>query len=334
MPDRPADPSTQPAEAPGLAGWYQELADAMTPLDAMGTASLVIEATSGRVLGSTGATQRVLGGAPTHVGDLVDAGLIARPDLERLRRWVRDRRQSDRRDRPTAETSHSLTDRIRVHRRTGGPLPVEVSLVYHRRPRLGAEAVTVSLRPLDADEAADDEGDPLPRGIWTLYDHELRVVATDPRLADLGIDPQTQLGMPAATLTHPEDLPGVLDPVLDVLQGRARSTEIQIRAAVADGRWQPAVVELRRLVSDGEPFIVGMLRFDRVERRAIPAGVLSERQLVVVGALFDGLRVKDIARKEHVSERTVRNQLAGAYRKLNVAGQRDLLATYLRPSGS
>ena len=315
--------------------WFAELSDAMSPLDAMGSASLVVEPTSGRVLGATGAVQRVFGGtSPSHLADLIDLGLIARPDLDRLRGWIRDRRRTDLRDHPDMETSHSLTDQMRVHPPGQGPLPVEISLVYHRRPRLGAEAVTVSLRPLRADEVTDAGLEaPLPREVWTLYDHELRVVATDPRLADLGIDPLSQLGMPAATLTHPEDLPAVLEPVLAVLQGRSRSAQIRFRAAVADGRWQESVVELRRLETGGSPMVLGMLRFDRSSRRAIPAGLLSTRQAVVVSALFDGLRVKDIAVAEHVSERTVRNQLAAAYRKLHVAGQADLLATYLRPPG-
>ena len=330
----PLEGSTVPIDPPEVARWHHELADAMGSLDAMGSASLVVDAATGRVLGCTSATQHLLGTAPSHLADLVEGGLVARPDLERIRRWVADRRRADHRDRVDVETSHSLADRLHVHRGGRPPLAVEVSLVYHRRPRIGAEAVVASLRPLDAGEAAEEDRAHLPRGIWTLYDHELRVVATDPRLEDLGIDPRSQLGMPAATLTHPEDLPAVLEPVLDVLGGRARSTEIQIRAAVADGRWQQAVVELRRLETGGPPMVLGMLRFDRVDRRTIPAGLLSERQQVVVAALFDGKRVKDIARDEHVSERTVRNQLAAAYRKLNVAGQADLLSTYLRPSGS
>ena len=325
-----------PEPAAHLTGWFRELSDAMAPLDAMGAASLIVEPRSGRVLGATGATQRVFGGtSASDLADLIDLGLIARPDLDRLRGWVRDRRRTDLRDRPEVETSHSLTDRLRVHLPDQEPMPVEISLVYHRRPRLGAEAVTVSLRPLATDElAGTGHQRPLPREVWTLYDHELRVVATDPRLVDLGIDPLSQIGMPAATLTHPEDLPEVLGPAVDVLQGRTRSAEIRIRAAVAGGRWQQAVVELRRLVTDDAFFVLGIVRFERTGRQPIPTGLLSRRQAVVVTALFDGLRVKDIAAAEHVSERTVRNQLAAAYRKLHVAGQADLLSTYLRPSGT
>jgi DNA-binding CsgD family transcriptional regulator len=313
--------------------WYDDLAQAMTPLDAMGAASLVVDATSGSILGSTTATRVLLGGrTPTRIEDLTDAGLIAKPDLARLRSWVLDRRRVDRRDRPEVETTHSLTDRLRVHRPDRSVVAIEVSLVYHRRPRLRAEAVTISLQPLDDDAVEPAADQVLPRELWTLYDAEMRVVATDPRLAELGIDPRSQLAMPAATLSHPEDLPGVLEPVIDVLTGRTRSAEVRLRVAVADGGWMTGVFELRPLVSAGAPLFAGVFRFDRTGRRAIPNGVLSPRQHVVVSALFDGRRVKEIAATEHVSERTVRNQLAAVYRKLDVSGQGDLLASYLRPS--
>lgn len=332
MPKRAATATGNAARA-DLSGWYDELARAMAPLDAMGAASLVVDATSGRILGTTGATQRVFAGQrPADLDALVGLGLIAKPDLARLRDWVLDRRRVDRRGGSPNETAHSLTDRLRVHRAGHDPLDVEVSLVYHRRPQHAAEAVTISLRPLEVGETGPEPTPSLPRELWTLHDLQMRVIATDPRLADLAIDPPSQIGMPASTLTHPEDLPRVLDPVNAVVRGQARSAQIRIRAAVADGGWQPGSLELRRLVTDGEPVILGVIRFDRPGRRAIPAGVLTPRQTVVVGALFDGRRVKEIAAAEHVSVRTVRNQLAAAYRKLDVSGQGDLLATYLRPS--
>lgn len=328
--------SPRPVDRPAtgvVQSWYDDLAQAMTPLDAMGAASLVVDATSGSILGSTSATRELLGGrTPTRLEDLTDAGLIAKPDLARLRSWVLDRRRVDRRDRRDVETTHSLTDRLRVHRPDRSAVAVEVSLVYHRRPRLQAEAVTISLRPLDDAEIEPATDQPLPREVWTLYDAEMRVVATDPRLAELGIDPRSQLAMPAATLTHPEDLPAVLEPVIDVLSGRTRSAEVRLRVAVADGGWMTGVFELRPMVSGDAALFAGVFRFDRTGRRAIPNGSLTPRQHVVVSALFDGRRVKEIAATEHVSERTVRNQLAAVYRKLDVSGQGELLASYLRPS--
>lgn len=274
----------------------------------------------------------MLGGhAPAHVDELVDLGLLARPDLVRLQGWVRDRRRVDRRAGVDAETAHSLTDRVRVHRSDRAPATVEVSLVFHRRPVLAAEAVTISLRPLDDEGLGTERDAALPRELWTLHDASMRVLATDPRLADLGIEPGSQVGMLAASLVHPEDLPDVLDPVTDVLAGRTRSAHVRVRAAAADGSWQPGTIELRRLVGDGGPLILGIFTLDQPGRRPIPPGLLSPRQRVVVGALFDGRRVKDIAAVEHVSVRTVRNQLAAAYRKLDVAGQAELLSTYLRP---
>ncbi len=322
-PETDGDPGT---------GWHDDLAAAMGPLEAMGAAALVIDAADGTILGATRHALDLLDQPSLiSVHDLVARGIVAKPDLVRLLDWIQDRRRVDRRSGSAAsvETAHSTTGRLRVHRPGRESIDVDVSLVYHRRPQHDAEAATVSLRPVDRGHAIDL--DSIPQELWTLHDVQMRVIATDPRLEEIGISPASQVGMPATTLIHPEDLPGVLDPVNAVVRGRARSAQIRVRAAITDGAWQQGTIELRRLVTGDGPLILSVMRFERPGRRSIPRDVLTARQRAIVAALFDGRRVKEIAATDHVSVRPVRNQLAAVYRKLDVSGQGDLLATYLRP---
>lgn len=67
-------------------------------------------------------------------------------------------------------------------------------------------------------------------------------------------------------------------------------------------------------------------------QRAIPAGLLSKKEVEVVSLLFDGLRAVAIAERRGVGVPTVRKQLSSAFAKLEVDGQAELTSTYRRPT--
>ena len=62
----------------------------------------------------------------------------------------------------------------------------------------------------------------------------------------------------------------------------------------------------------------------------VAAQALSEAERVVVELMLEGLSNADIAKKRRCSPRTVANQLASAYKKLNVTGRRQLRAKFGR----
>ena len=51
----------------------------------------------------------------------------------------------------------------------------------------------------------------------------------------------------------------------------------------------------------------------------------------IIGALFNGMRIGQIAARDGVSPKTVRNQLSGVFAKLGVASQTELLDAYDAP---
>jgi len=66
--------------------------------------------------------------------------------------------------------------------------------------------------------------------------------------------------------------------------------------------------------------IVGIPRPDR---RLV--GVLPAAELAVVGCLLEGCCYTEIAQRRRTSERTIANQIAGAFRRLRVSGRSELL---------
>ena len=104
-----------------------------------------------------------------------------------------------------------------------------------------------------------------------------------------------------------------------------------MRLAADDGRWVPVEAQHRVMETADERFIVTSNRIVDASRRLILPGELSQREVAVVAALFDGLRVAQIAERHGTSVHTVRNQLRSVYRKLGATGQADLLARFHRP---
>lgn len=322
---------------PTGAGWFAELAASLAKVEVFGLAMVVADATTGRIHGSTSTATELLGTPwPARVADLVETGVVARPDVDRLQRHVDGWRARDDAARAGAggESSHSWSDEVRIHR-ADGPRLVHLEVVHHRRPSIGAEAVVVTLRAVGVDgPGAPDDGGERRTDLWAIYDDQLRMVAADPGFADLGIDPLSQIGTLATVYSHPEDLPLVLPLVHDVLAGRARRATYSLRVAAQNGRWLPGDVEAHRLVTPDGPLVVLVLRYVDTARRLVAPGTLTPRERDLVAGLFEGLRVNQLAERHGLAVKTVRHHLASVYKKLDVTGQVDLLATYHQPAAA
>ncbi|MFN8019561.1 MAG: LuxR C-terminal-related transcriptional regulator [Acidimicrobiales bacterium] len=294
-----------------------------------GVAQLAIDANDGTVLGISPAARRLLGLAPAVVEDLVDAGVVARPDLALLR----DRVLAALRLPPIGEAAEGWSTLLRIHPVGGRSHEVEVHAIHHRRPNMGAEVVWITVIDHVVPARPSPEPDAAPRRFVSIMDREARVVGISPDAWGVWADPSAMVGMLTTVLVHPEDLARIVASAHAIYSGSVDHTEYTIRVAGSDGRWIPLALRLHRVVTaDGHLVVAENLLVDG-DRHLIPDGVLSKREVAIVRALFDGLRPIQIAEREGVALKTVRNQLAAAYRKLEVKGQGELLATYHRPVG-
>ena len=84
----------------------------------------------------------------------------------------------------------------------------------------------------------------------------------------------------------------------------------------------PEALKVTHFSHQGEHFAV--LSFEHLAR-ALPGG-LSETEAMVVLLALTGQSNRSIARSRAVTERTVANQLASAYRKLGIRSRGELVA--------
>ena len=327
------DPLAQRDAAAAREAWFGEVAASLNGLEVYAMAIVAIDARSGKVLAATTKANEIAGGSlPARLGDLVEDGTIARPDLHRLARHLGQLPTSSGVGPKGRDSSDGWTDRLRIYRQGAEPRDLRLEVIVHRRTGIDAAVAIATVWP--EDEPAGPA--PVPAGdlddLWAVYDADYVMVASDPGFADLSIEPQSQLGTLAWMYVHPDDVPAVQPLVAAVLAGHLRTVRYSARLRARGGRWLPANVEVRRLDTAGGPQLLVVARYIDEARRVIPPGLLSAREVVVVEGLFDGLRVSQIAEQDGVAVKTIRNQLAAIYRKLAVAGQLELLGSYHRPA--
>jgi DNA-binding CsgD family transcriptional regulator len=93
---------------------------------------------------------------------------------------------------------------------------------------------------------------------------------------------------------------------------------------------------------DSDEIRVSTLRLGDVELAVVSIpqpdpqrfGQLTPAEVEVVRLVLDGLTNSEIAERRGVSDRTVANQLASVYRKLNVNSRAELVAALLRSDES
>lgn len=227
--------------------WFDELIGSVRSLGGAGTAHLVVDLASGRVVASSPGAADLLGGTiPDHVEDLRTSGLLSSPQFRDLRALVGTGPTGAPIDgeAPATETAQSWTDRVRLHRPDGSTIQVDLNLVVHRRPKFPAEVVMVTATPTDAEDAPAPDGE-----WWTLLDEEMRVVAADEAFNPHVVDPAQMIGVLAAVLVHPDDLPEILPTVMAVVRGVAATAEYTVRLVTAEGGWITAHRVLHRLGS-------------------------------------------------------------------------------------
>ncbi|QXC59108.1 LuxR C-terminal-related transcriptional regulator [Aquihabitans sp. G128] len=316
-----------------LEEWHRDLRSSTGALAGTDVALAVFDPLTGALLAATPGVAAVLGAElPATALDLVERGLVARPDLQAVADHLAAWRALDEIEGAGRESSHSWSTRLRAHPATGS-VELAVDILHHRRPAIPAEAVVVTLHAGHHTTSTDapNVGGILDR-FWLVYDHQMRIVAADPRMARLGLAPEHQVGMLAAITVHPEDLPAVVPLVVAVINEQIEAAHYAVRIR-GDQGWVRVQVELRRLLSPDGPMLVGAVQPLPDARRPLAPDALTPREAAVVRALFDGLRVATIAERDGVAVKTVRNQLAAIYRKLEVGGQEELLGTYTRPVG-
>jgi DNA-binding CsgD family transcriptional regulator len=314
--------------------WLDDLVAALPAFEVFGRAMVVIDLGDESIIGATASARALIDGPlPATAADLVEIGLVARPDLGRVRDHIVAWRKLDDLEHTAQESSHGWTDTIRLHRRGAPAVMAKLEITVHRRIDLGADAVVLTLWT-DQDEPEPISSDQVEgfEEIWSLYDLDDRMVAVQASVAVHGIDPASRLGTMGWLYVHPEDLPDALAAVTQLREGRASMVRYAGRIRAHNGRWLPCDIESRRMVSASGPLVLSVIRYVNEQRRTMPPDLLTPREREVVASLFDGLRPAQIAERHGVAVKTVRNHLAASYRKLGVDGQAELLSTYHPPS--
>lgn len=313
--------------------WIAGLVRALGPLEGFGRGLMVVDLADGRIVAVTEAMTDLLGRpAPAFVGDLVEVGAVARPDLRRLAERYRAWMRLDDVESAGADSTYGWSDSLVINVAGHGSQRVNVEIAIERRPsaRAAAALVTCWSDTDAADPIEVDRVEQLP-DLWGLYDADLTMIAADPAARVHGIDPAALLGTSVWMYGHPDDLPRAMPRLLDLRDGRVDVVHYSVRVRARHGRWLPIDVEARRLESADGPRLLLRARYVNDRRREIVAGRLTPRQMLLVDGLFDGLRVTQLAERHGLAVKTVRNHLAAAYRTLGVTGQVELLETHHRP---
>lgn len=318
---------------PRLQDWFDDIAATLRAPHLAALAMVAIELKSGRLIEATPAARAFLDEpTPGSIDELAERGTVAAPDLDRFRRRAR-RWLVDLDLQSSVENATTWNDEVRLH--SGGTTrSVQLHVLLHRRPRYGELAVvTLTSTEQPDDPTAPEHPERPTRTLWSILDAHSRVVAVDPGWEALWSDPQRTIGTLVSVLVHPDDLAEILPVAHELFGGRLPCSSYTVRLATDDGLWVPVHVEHRAMVTDGDLLVVAQNRIVDQSRRMILPGELTQREQEVVGALFDGLRVSQVAERHSVSVHTVRNQLRSVYKKLGATGQADLLARFHRPGG-
>lgn len=302
------------------AWWFDCFRTSMRVVDHLLFGSIVVDPATGEVVAHNRRTAELLGGwVPDRLHELVDAGVLSGPDHRRLLAAT---------PRPGAGWKGDLTLHLPDGRRE---LTVFAATVLE--PWVGARAVVAMLCERGRERIWVDASVPegAPGQLVFSYDDHFRVRGVDPRMAAYWSDPSMHLDTLGWLGIHPGDLPMVTSWIDRLLRREVDAVEYTARVMTSFGNWTPAHAEVRRLLGAPEPSITAVLTLVGEFRTALPQGLLTPRELEIVDALFEGLRVPQIGARDAVSVKTLRNQLTGIYRKLGVGDQGELLARYHRP---
>ncbi len=310
------------AAAGEVEGWFDLFRGSSTLVDRLLFGSLVIDARTGRVVAGNRRARELLGGSlPERVQDLVEDGTLPRPAFDRVAAHA------------TGPHPSSWMAEVSLHR-AGGRADLTLFGGSIENPGIGARVVVVLVCERGRErifvdyQAAPDA----PVVFWSTWDRHLRVVGADPGLHAYSSEPDWTLGAVHWLGMHPGDLHLAAPALERLVAGEADQAEYRVRIMTHLGNWTPAHIEVRRLVGPTDVVYAAVLSLVTDFREIIADGQLTRRERAVVAALFDGHRIPQIAERDGVSVKTLRNQMTAVYRKLAVADQGELLQTYARPS--
>ena len=263
------------------------------------------------------------GELPITLDALVDAGRLARPDVDELRRRT-----------ARVGSAGSWTMALRFHRADGATVDLDLCCALVRQ--LTGPGCVLQLLAQLPDRVAEVTRFPVPASapatFFDFYDLDMHLRATDPRLVEYGADPSAQIGMLTLVIVHPEDQAVAFDAISELVEKEGSTAEYTVRIVGPRGVYVPINVHIVRMIGDGEPRLLGAVRPLSMMRRPLPEEVLTERECQVVHALFAGWRVPTLAVRDGVSTKTIRNQLSVIYKKLEVTSQSEMLLQFFPPS--
>ena len=300
--------------------WFDQFAQSMRVLSHMLFGAMVVDAASGRIVATNPRAVELLGGLePASMGELVDTGVLSKNAFREMAAHA------------DAERAESWRMDVTLHLPEG---PAERTVIGSSVDDHDSDgrAIVVMLCERGVEQIFVDIvlPDPAPFQFHVLLDEDLRVKGNDPRMGAYW-DATVEIGALIWLFMHPADIHVAHALVQRLWAGELNAIEYTVRVRTPWGNWTPAHMELRRMLTKGPTMLHNTMTFVGDFKQTIGPGQLTPRELAVVQALFDGRRVPQIAKRDGVSEKTLRNQLTAIYRKLDVGDQGELLESYHPP---
>lgn len=300
--------------------WCDVLARSAHGLRTTAFGIAVIDPADGNILALSPHMVTLLGSDEVAtVADIDHAGILARPVLAELTELARSAGAID------ASWRRSVGFCPVDGERTDGDL----HLTSIRSPDLTDHALIAMLTVRHERQFVPRLQQP-PDSLMFVYNADMVTLWADPRISAFGMDPQEQIGLQAWMAAHPEDIVSTLGHVRRLIDGTSVEVRYSIRVIGPLGEWTPVHIRCVRLAGD-EPGYVAIIQPQAEIRYQLPSDALTSRELAIIGALFNGMRIGQIAARDGVSPKTVRNQLSGVFAKLGVASQTELLDAYDAP---
>ena len=303
--------------------WVGVIGHAASRLAAVPFGLAVVDPRTGAIAYANPAMARLLGGSvPPTLSAAAARDVVPAATRHVLSALVTDLDDED--------SCHNLDVRAVV---PDGPTR-EVRLhVLHVHAVVGDGEALVVMAVDDADDWHPQDLELQSDALWAVkvaYDLDLVIVGADSRFREWAMDPADQVGGHLFVMLHPEDVPALSALARGLVAGRFVDVEFDARAVGPQGRWAAVRVALRRLEGP-RPLLVADVQPTDLRFPPIDPGIVTDREMEIARSLFVGRRAPQIAERQGVSAKTVRNQMSSLYRKLGVATQSELVASYSMP---
>lgn len=288
-------------------------------LDHLTWAVLIADAATGQIIAANTAARAMSDQVvPSTLFELANTGRIMRSDYERIKVMLDEGQQPD----------QSVATTLTIRNSSGMTQPADV-MVARIQMVEGIDLIIATARWFN-DKVRPAKFIEFTEPLVMVCDEMFVIQWLDEGLLKIGVDVEAHIGTHVLATLHPVDLALYMPRLRELAAGQVSRVDFTSRTVTPYGEWGNVHLRLDRLVGDTCCYLVH-IRPAQNRRKQLDLDGLTKREHTVVVAIFEGLRTSQIALRDGVSTKTIRNQLSNAYGKLGISSQEELLATYDPP---